>query len=64
MADPDGWYYCLTHRTSEQGLGCRGADRMGPYPDRATADRALEIARQRTENADAADEAEDEWKNG
>ncbi|WP_189224604.1 hypothetical protein [Saccharothrix coeruleofusca] len=58
MVDPDAWYYCLTHREPEHGLGCRAMDRMGPYPDRATAARALEIARERTK---AADEADEEW---
>ncbi|MFD7652646.1 hypothetical protein ACFV4N_01540 [Actinosynnema sp. NPDC059797] len=57
-ADPNAWYYCLTHRTVERGVGCRGADRMGPYPDEATAQRALDLARQRTEAEDRADR---EW---
>jgi hypothetical protein len=58
MADSDGWYYCLTHQTVERGVGCRGDDRMGPYPDESTASRALEIARERTR---AADEADKKW---
>ena len=55
MSDSSGWYYCLTHQTVEQGKGCKGPDRMGPYPDEATAARALEIARERTKAADEAD---------
>ena len=55
MSDTSGWYYCLTHQTVEQGKGCKGPDRMGPYPDEATAARALEIARERTKAADEAD---------
>ena len=31
------FFYCLTHNSVEEGPGCRGADRMGPYP---TADAA------------------------
>jgi hypothetical protein len=56
--DENAWYYCLTHKTVERGVGCRGGDRMGPYPDEATAARALEIARERTR---AADEAARKW---
>ncbi|MFD5830025.1 hypothetical protein [Lentzea sp. NPDC060358] len=55
MSDSSGWYYCLTHQTVEQGKGCKGPDRMGPYPDEATAARSLEIARERTRAADEAD---------
>lgn len=55
MSDSSGWFYCLTHQTVEQGKGCKGPDRMGPYPDEATAARALEIARERTRAADEAD---------
>ncbi len=58
MSDTSGWYYCLTHQTVEQGKGCKGGDRMGPYPDAATAARALEIARERTK---ANDEADRRW---
>lgn len=55
-----GWYYCLTHQKVERGVGCRGGDRMGPYPDEATAGRALEIARERTMEADQANRKWDE----
>jgi hypothetical protein len=49
--NPDpGWYYCTKHGRVEHGDNvCRAADRLGPYPDEATAARALEIARERTE---------------
>jgi hypothetical protein len=52
------WFYCLKHGTVESAEGCRAADRLGPYPDRETAARALEIAHERTA---AADEADREW---
>ncbi|WP_130341877.1 hypothetical protein [Herbihabitans rhizosphaerae] len=60
--NPDpGWYFCMKHNTVEHGDICRAADRLGPYPDEATASRALEIARERTE---AADKADREWEEG
>ncbi|MEU5853148.1 hypothetical protein [Saccharopolyspora shandongensis] len=52
------WYFCLTHRQVEPKAGCRAAERLGPYPDRETAARALEIAEERTK---AADEADQRW---
>ena len=57
MSD-EQWFDCLKHGTIEKAEGCRAADRLGPYPDRDTAARALEIARERTEAADRADR---EW---
>jgi hypothetical protein len=62
MTDPNpdpGWYYCTKHTRVEPGEVCRAADRLGPYPDKETASRALEIARERTKAADAADRAWD-----
>ncbi len=61
MTDPNpdpGWYYCTKHNRVEHGQTCRKADLLGPYPDRETAERALEIARERTK---AADEADRNW---
>ncbi|MEV0701330.1 hypothetical protein AB0I53_25945 [Saccharopolyspora sp. NPDC050389] len=52
------WYFCLTHRQVEPKAGCRAAERLGPYPDRETAARALEIAEERTK---AADETDRRW---
>jgi hypothetical protein len=57
--NPDpGWYFCTKHNTVEHGSVCRAADRLGPYPDRETASRALEIAKERTK---AWDKAERDW---
>jgi hypothetical protein len=56
MADDNQWYYCLKHRTAEQGKTCWYGDRMGPYPDQATAERALEIAKARNKAADDEDD--------
>lgn len=59
MADEDEWYYSLTTGTVVRAEEVRAADRLGPYPDRETAARALEVARERTEAADRADR---EWR--
>ncbi|MBB5906731.1 hypothetical protein [Actinoalloteichus hymeniacidonis] len=59
MVDPAGWYYCVKHGKVEHGSGCRSLDRLGPYPDAETASNALAIAKARTEQADAQDQA---WK--
>lgn len=43
------FWYCLTHNAVEPTEGCPNKDRLGPYPDEATAARALQIAAERTE---------------
>lgn len=43
------FYYCLKHRAVEGEEGCRAADRLGPYPSEAEAERALEKVRERNE---------------
>jgi hypothetical protein len=61
MADnnPDpGWYFCTKHNRVEHGEVCPAIDRLGPYPDRETAENALEIARKRTESWD---KSERDW---
>ncbi|MFC9788668.1 hypothetical protein [Rhodococcus sp. NPDC127528] len=61
MTDDDHlWFYCISDGSVRQGKEARGVDRMGPYPDRATAARALEIAAERNK---AADKADDDWNN-
>ncbi len=50
------WYYCIKHHKAEHGKECWYGDRMGPYPDKATAERALAIAAERNAAADAADD--------
>ena len=57
----DNWWYCLTHKTVEPNDGCPNKNRLGPYPDEATAGRALEIVRERNEQWDAEDQ---EWEQG
>ncbi|MCE7081291.1 hypothetical protein [Streptomyces sp. ST2-7A] len=46
---PGEWYYCLRHESVEEGPDCPARDRLGPYPDRAGAERALRTARDRNE---------------
>ena len=58
MSDPNpdqGWYYNTRTGQVEHLERSRGIDLLGPYPDEATAKRALEIARERTKAADKAD---------
>lgn len=57
MSD-DEWYYSLVNGRVARAEEVRAADRLGPYPDRETAARALELARERTEANDRADR---EW---
>ncbi len=49
------WYYCLRHKVVEPAEACRAMDRMGPYPDRETAERAVELAGEVTEREDRRD---------
>ena len=60
MSD-DGWYYDVRTGKVSQGKDPHALNRMGPYPDKETAQRALDIAAERNKAADAAD---DDWKNG
>ncbi|MBW1596512.1 hypothetical protein [Streptomyces sp. JJ38] len=46
---PGEWYYCLKHRTVEEGPQCGALDRFGPYPSREAAAHAMETARERNE---------------
>jgi hypothetical protein len=56
MDDDRRWWYCLRHNTVEQGPGCPGKDRLGPYATEQEAERALETVRERNREWDAADE--------
>jgi hypothetical protein len=53
MTDDDQWWYCLRHKTVEQGDGCGNTDRLGPYATPEEASRALEKAAERTEAWDS-----------
>ncbi|MBY8886317.1 hypothetical protein K7472_15795 [Streptomyces sp. PTM05] len=52
---PGEWYYCLKHRTAEEGMVCAGRNRMGPYTSRQAAEHAMETAEERNEEWDARD---------
>ncbi|MEU7785854.1 hypothetical protein [Amycolatopsis sp. NPDC049159] len=55
--NPDqGWYYNTRTNQVEHLERSRSVDLLGPYPDEATARRALDIAKERTRQADAADD--------
>lgn len=55
----DQYWFCLKHHRVETVDDlCPAKDRMGPYDSREDAARALEIAQQRNEQWD---EAEDAW---
>jgi hypothetical protein len=51
------YYFCLNHHRVEGVDGCSAPERLGPYPDEATAARALEIVQERNEAADEYDES-------
>jgi hypothetical protein len=55
------WYFCLKHNTVEDRDGCADRDRLGPYPTRDEAARAVESVREREERLQAEDRA---WEEG
>jgi hypothetical protein len=56
MDEHQSWYFCLKHHAVEPEDGCPAKDRLGPYPTREEAARALQTVRRRNEEWDAADE--------
>ena len=57
MSETTGdWYYDVSTKEVSQGKVSHALNRMGPYPDEATARRAIEIAEERNKAADAEDE--------
>lgn len=52
----DEWYYDVSTGEVSKGKVPNALNRMGPYPDEATARRALAIAAERNATADAEDE--------
>lgn len=57
--DPDRqWWYSLKTNQVEYGPGTANKDRLGPYPDRASAEAALATVRARNE---AWDEEDERW---
>jgi hypothetical protein len=47
--DPREYFFCLKHHAVEGADGCRAKDRLGPYPTRAEAERALDKVEERNE---------------
>ncbi|APT85151.1 hypothetical protein [Corynebacterium aquilae] len=62
MASEDNkWYYNTATGEVAQGLVFDSTHRMGPYDTEAEAREALEIAEKRVEEAEAYDEAGEDW---
>jgi hypothetical protein len=56
MENEKRWWFCLKHHTVEDDDGpCPGKDRLGPYPTREAAARALETVQRRNEEWDSQD---------
>lgn len=51
-AEAPAFFFCLKHRTVEGEEGCKAADRLGPYPSRAEAERALDKVQERNQSWD------------
>ncbi|WP_320772729.1 hypothetical protein [Streptomyces sp. CRN 30] len=60
VGKPGEWYYCLQHQKVEEGPECPAKDRLGPYASREAAARAIETARDRTEDW----ENDPRWRDG
>lgn len=43
------WYYCVDHDQVEPKMGCRITNRLGPYPTRAAAEKALQQVERRND---------------
>ena len=62
MWDEPQFWFCLKHRTVESAEDrCSSDQRLGPFKTRQEAAGALELAKRRTEEWDAADE---KWEKG
>jgi len=55
------WYWCTDHDRVEEELGCRAEVRLGPYPTREAAERALDTVAERNARFDEEDE---QWEEG
>lgn len=47
--DSEEFWFCLKHHQVEGEQGCPNKDRLGPYPSRAEAERALDKVEERNE---------------
>ncbi len=55
------YFWCTDHHTVEDDTGCRAEVRLGPFPTREGAERALRTVQERNEQQDAEDR---EWNAG
>ena len=53
------YFWCLEHKTVEEGFGCGSTSRIGPYDTPAEATTALDRTRKREAEQEARDAAED-----
>lgn len=60
MSASEQWYYQISTGDVTRGKVANVFDRMGPYPDEATARRALEIAAARNAAADEQDDVDED----
>ena len=58
------YWWCLKHSRVEPDKGCAHAERLGPYDTEEEAADALHRAKERTEEWDAQDRADDAWGSG
>jgi hypothetical protein len=62
VTDESGrWWFCLKHMAVEPDEGCPNKDRLGPYPTREEAARALQTAAERNEKWRKEDQ---DWDDG
>jgi hypothetical protein len=55
-SNSEQWWYCLKHnRVEDHNTPCPGKDRLGPYPSREEAARALEKVQERNKEWDDQD---------
>ena len=54
----DKFWYCVKHHAVEAADGCPPIDRLGPYPTREEAERALEKVAERNAAWEEQDRAE------
>ena len=64
MNEDQSWWYCLKHGNVEQGPGCPGKDRLGPYASREEAEHALDRVRERNQEWDAQDDVPPSHEHG
>lgn len=55
------YFWCLEHKTVEEGFGCGSTTRIGPYETSAEAAAALDRTRKRAAEQEVKDAANDGW---